>query len=202
MFDEEDLYKRHNGIEMKVPNEIFVIGCGGTGTWTSIMAALMGVKIIHIADHDIIEIHNLSRLPYRQSDIGRLKTDVLKEYLQTIRPDSTIYTYDGIHTDLDLIALTGDVIFDCNDNPKVQKMIFDYCKEHKLRYIGVGCNANHISVIENLDLVCRSDEHDPYEITPIFLLPALVASACGLWNVIKGKQNIYTLKNISDILEK
>lgn len=186
---------------MKIPNEIFVVGCGGTGTWTSIMAAMMGVKIIHISDHDILENHNRSRLPYKESDIGKLKTDVLKEFILTIRPDITIYSYDGIHTDVDLFILTGDVIFDCNDNPVIQDMIYKYCKSQKLKYVGVGCNADHISVLDNLDLVFTSKEHDPYQVTPVFLIPPIIAASCALWNVIKQTDKINVLEDISNMLE-
>lgn len=199
---EEDLYNRHKGIDINVPNEIFVVGCGGTGTWTSILAAMMGVKIIHVADHDILENHNRSRLPYKESDIGKLKTDVLKEFISSIRPDCALYTYDGIHKESDLFILTGDVIFDCNDNPDVQDMIYKYCKDQKLKYVGVGCNANHITVLDDLDLVFKGKEHDPYEIMPMFIIPAITASSCALWNVfIKQTSKINVLKNISDMFK-
>ena len=205
MFKEQDLYNRHKGIEMKIPNEIFVVGCGGTGTWTTIMSAMLGTKIIHISDHDVIELHNLSRLPFGEDSIGKLKTDVLRNFVQNIRPDTTIYSYDGIHKESDLFILTGDVIFDCNDNPDIQDMIYKYCKDGGLKYIGVGCNADHISILDNLDLVFKSKEHDPYEITPIFLIPPIIAASCALWNVIKNVDNkhkdINVLKKISDMLE-
>lgn len=199
---DQDLYSRHKGIDMQIPNEIFVVGCGGTGTWVSIMSAMIGVKIIHISDHDILERHNRSRLPYKDCDIGRLKTDVLKEFILSVRPDTTIYTYDGIHTEMDMLVLTGEVVFDCNDNPEVQRMIFKYCKEHGLKYVGVGCNADHITVLENLDLMIGDNEGSPYEATPMFLIPAILSASCALWNVIKKKQkSIYVLKDISNILE-
>ena len=198
---EQDLYSRHKDIDMKIPLEIFVVGCGGTGTWVSIMSAMVGVKAIHISDHDILEQHNRSRLPYKADDVGRLKTEVLKEFILSIRPDCTVYTYGGIHSEMDLFALTGEVIFDCNDNPEIQKMIFKYCKEYKLKYVGVGCNADHVTVLDDLDLVIGDNEASPYEATPMFLIPAILSASCALWNVIKNRQkNIYVLKNISDML--
>lgn len=200
--DNEDLYLRHKNVEMKIPNEIFVVGCGGTGTWVSILGAMMGVNIIHLADHDILENHNMSRLPYSEEDVGNLKTKVLKDFIKNIRPDCSIYTYEGIHNETDLLMLTGEVIFDCNDNAQIQDMIYKYCKENKLRYISVGCNANHFTVINNLDTLFRSDEVSPYQITPMFVVPAVVAACCSWWNIIKQKDNIHQLKSISEIFER
>ena len=185
---------------MKIPEDIFVVGCGGTGSWSAILAAMMGVKIIHLADHDVIEKHNLSRLPFKEGDIGRPKTEVLKEFILSIRPDCTVYIYGGIHSEMDLFVLTGEVIFDCNDNPEIQKMIFKYCEEYRLKYIGVGCNADHLSVIDNLDFV-NFGSGDPYEVTPMFVIPAIIASSSGLWNLVKGKEKIIVSKKLSDILE-
>ena len=196
--EEDGLYTRHKGIEMKIPQEIFVVGCGGTGTWISILGAMMGVKIIHISDHDVLENHKRSRLPYKERDIGKLKTEALKEFITLIRPDCTIYTYEGIHTDSDLFTLTGEVIFDCNDNPEIQDMIYKYCKNEKLKYVGAGCNANHVSIIDNLDFVCGR-EYSPYEITPMFIIPAISSAACAWWNVVKQIDRIYVLKNLSDM---
>lgn len=200
--DNEDLYLRHKNVEMKVPKEIFVVGCGGTGTWISIMGAMMGVNIIHLADHDTLENHNRSRLPYSEDDVGNPKTQVLKKFIKNIRPECSVYVYDGIHNETDLLMLTGEIIFDCNDSPSIQEMIYSYCKKNKLRYVSVGCNKEHITVIENLDLLFRSEEHSQYEITPMYLLPPIISAVCAMYNIIKGKKDINQLKTFTEIFEK
>lgn len=195
----EDLYKRHESLNLKIPDEVFIIGCGGTGTWMGIICAMIGVKNINLFDDDIVENHNRSRLPYPEEWIGKKKTDALKDFIEWIRPECNVYINEGIRTEADLIAITGEFVFDCNDNFKTQISIYNHCIKHKLKYIGVGCNANHITVLSKLDKLWIQDENDPYQVTPIYLIPPMVSSLCALWNIVHGKDDIRYLKDMKDI---
>lgn len=195
--EQSDLYSRHKGIDLRVPEEVFIVGCGGVGTWTSIFLSMMGVKTLHLSDFDILENHNRSRLPYSEEWIGKKKTEALKSFIEAIRPDCDIYTYNGINDESDLLQLAGEIVFDCNDNPKTQDMIWNHCKQNKIKYISIGCNADHITVINDMDMLCRGDGYEPYTVTPMFIIPAIVSSACGVWNAVKNEKQVYVLKQIS-----
>lgn len=195
----EDLYERHKTLELKIPEEVFIIGCGGTGTWLGIECAMVGVKNINIFDDDTIENHNRSRLPYPESWVGKRKTDALKEFIKNIRPECNVYVNEGIRSDIDLIAITGKLVFDCNDDPNVQKMIFNHCKKNKFNYIGVGCNANHVSVISDLDKIWLDEGKDTYQVTPMYLVPPMVSSLCAIWNVVHGNTNLSYLKEMKNL---
>lgn len=197
--DLEDLYDRHKTLDLKIPEEVFIIGCGGTGTWTAVICAMIGVEKIHVFDDDIIENHNRSRLPYPESWIGKKKTEALKLYINNIRPECDVYEYEGIRSEIDLISVNGKLVFDCNDNPKVQKWIFNHCKKNNFNYISIGCNANHVSVISDLDTIFMDENKDMYQVTPMYLVPPMVAALYAIWNVVHGNTDLNFLRTMKSV---
>lgn len=196
--EEEELYKRHDTLNLTVPQSVSVVGCGGTGTWISIMCAMGGVKTLTLFDSDIVEIHNLSRLPFDfEGSIGRKKTEVLAEHIKRMRPGITIYQYDGIYNDTDLFRLVDDIVFDCNDDYKTQMRIFRYCKEHNIKYVGIGCNADHISVKSQIDKLWGEGPMERYQVVPMFFIPPILAASCALWHIVRKKStNIDVLQGM------
>lgn len=197
--EEAALYQRHNGVDLSVPKEVFILGCGGTGSWTAIISAMIGVKSIHLSDEDIVEIHNLSRLPFPLDSVGQPKTEVLKEFIKTIRPDCEVITHEGIHNPSDLCIIMGDVLFDCNDDHNIQKMVSKYCKEYNMSYISVGCNSNHITIKSDISKLWGEGGQDRYVVTPMFIAPAMLAAIVAVWNVVKRKKQVDVLKSINEM---
>lgn len=198
--EEETLYSRHTGVKMLVPEEAFVVGCGGTGTWVAIILSMIGTKRIHLSDSDILELHNLNRLPYKVTEIGKNKATSLKNYIHEIRPNCEIITYDGIYNDTGLFQLTSNLVFDCTDDSKTQGILYTYCKDHKKRYVRVGCNADHVTVLGDLEGLW-GDGEQRYQVTPISIISPIFASLVAVWHVVNNKYNIDYLKNISDIFK-
>jgi molybdopterin/thiamine biosynthesis adenylyltransferase len=61
-------------------NNIFIIGCGGVGSWlTPSLCLLAGAKNITICDGDKLEHKNLNRQLFTEDDIGRNKAEALAE---------------------------------------------------------------------------------------------------------------------------
>lgn len=199
--EEASLYSRHSGIKMRVPESIFVIGCGGTGTWTAFMSAMIGVRQINLSDSDILEEHNRNRLPYEDKDVGKNKAVVLKEFIHKVRPNCEILTYEGIYNDTGLFQLSlVDIVFDCTDDSRIQEMVYKYCKEHKLKYVRVGCNAGHVTVLGDLEGVWGEGEQR-YQVTPISIISPVLASLSALYHVVNEKHTIDYLRDISDIFK-
>lgn len=195
---DDDLYIRQNLVPLGIPEEISIVGCGGTGSWVGFLTAMVGVKRIHLFDDDILENHNRSRLPYPQDWVGKKKTECLKQFIQSVRPECMVMTYGGIYNDTHLILLAGSIVFDCNDDFTIQKMVAKYCKSNKLRYIGVGCNADHITIREDISKVWSvGDGQDRYQVTPMFIVPPMVASLCAVWNIFKHHKDVSVLNSIS-----
>ncbi len=62
--------------KMNVP--IHVIGCGGIGSWVTLLLAKTGCDNITIYDFDKVEYHNTASQFYEERQIGTLKTEALR----------------------------------------------------------------------------------------------------------------------------
>jgi tRNA A37 threonylcarbamoyladenosine dehydratase len=56
---------------------IHVIGCGGIGSWTTLMLAKMGCQDITVYDDDLVEEHNVASQFFNEKDLGELKREAL-----------------------------------------------------------------------------------------------------------------------------
>ena len=57
--------------KLKFP--IHIIGCGGIGSWTTLLLAKMGCSNITIYDDDLVEEHNIASQFFREEDLGKNK---------------------------------------------------------------------------------------------------------------------------------
>ena len=71
--------------------KVLVIGAGAVGNELIKNLVLFGIKQIHIADFDKIEIHNLTRsVLFRESDIGAFKSEVAAKRASQLSDDTQI----------------------------------------------------------------------------------------------------------------
>lgn len=77
--DKLERYKRQYDIvkseNLTIP--IHVIGCGGIGSWTTLLLAKMGCENITIYDFDEVEDHNVASQFFEERQLGELKTEAL-----------------------------------------------------------------------------------------------------------------------------
>lgn len=72
-------------------SKVCIVGCGGIGTAIATHLVCNGVGSLTLIDADKVEESNLSRqLTFRHSDIGRPKTEALKDYLQSLNPHAVL----------------------------------------------------------------------------------------------------------------
>lgn len=74
--------------------KVAVCGLGGLGSHIAIMLARSGIGGLKLIDFDVVEPSNLNRQAYNVSDLGKFKTEALKEQISHINP----YTAVEIHT--------------------------------------------------------------------------------------------------------
>ncbi|MBK1991829.1 thiamine biosynthesis protein ThiF [Campylobacter sp. 2018MI35] len=65
---------------------VAVCGLGGLGSHIAIMLARSGIGHLKLIDFDVVEPSNLNRQAYRVSDLGKFKTEALKEQINEINP--------------------------------------------------------------------------------------------------------------------
>ena len=66
----------------KLSLPIHIIGAGGIGSWTALLLAKMGCSDITVYDDDVVENHNVASQFFKESDLGKAKTEALFENIQ------------------------------------------------------------------------------------------------------------------------
>ncbi|MEM7819283.1 MAG: HesA/MoeB/ThiF family protein [Candidatus Aenigmatarchaeota archaeon] len=117
-------------------SHIAIIGLGGTGSVAAEYLARSGANLILI-DRDIVELNNLQRQLYTQSDIGKPKAIALKEKLENVNNEINIFAFceDLNSTNIDDLLKNSDLIIDCTDNNETRFLINDFCMKNKIPFI-------------------------------------------------------------------
>lgn len=119
----EDIFARAKGIlEVGVLQDkrIMIVGLGSFGSQIAIELAKAGVGHFALMDFDRVELHNLSRHTATVSDLGRLKTDVIRNAILGKNPyaDVELFPVD-INKDLSLLydeVGKADLVICATDN--------------------------------------------------------------------------------------
>ncbi|SHK25485.1 sulfur carrier protein ThiS adenylyltransferase ThiF [Hespellia stercorisuis] len=90
----ETLCVRHTRAvqEKLAAGRVAVAGLGGLGSTVAVALARAGVGQLHLIDFDRVDLSNLNRQQYRMKDIGRYKTEALREIIGEINPYLKIET--------------------------------------------------------------------------------------------------------------
>lgn len=92
-----DLTKSYEFFKPDNTIPINIIGCGSVGSTVAENLARFGFENLILWDFDIVERHNIANQMFRERDIGKKKTEAVKEYLSEINPtlSTTIRTKDN-----------------------------------------------------------------------------------------------------------
>jgi len=121
----QNIFSRNTGIlESSIMRDktAIILGCGSVGSLVALQLAKSGVGNFLLVDNDIVEYHNLCRHQCGISDVGRYKTDALKERILNINA-------------------SAKVICEVSTVEMLRKEVFDECCI-KERTIIVGCADN------------------------------------------------------------
>lgn len=119
-----------------VKERVHIIGCGAIGSTLAFMLAKLGLTNIVLYDEDMVEGKNVANQMYRSIDIGKPKTEALRDLLVEINPEiESNIELKGFYTDQQLdgyVFMAADSIdvrrkiAECNKfNPNVIAM-FDF----------------------------------------------------------------------------
>lgn len=120
-----------DGINRLKKGKVLVIGCGALGSLCAMYLAASGVGTVGIADFDTIDISNLQRqLFFSESDLGKSKTEILRDRLTSINSDIKVNVYDELinHTKALQYFSEYDFIVDGSDNPTTKKQTAETCE--------------------------------------------------------------------------
>lgn len=121
---------------------ICVIGIGGVGSWVVEALARSGIGKITMIDMDDICVTNINRQIHALTgNIGKLKTEVMRERVALINPECEVQIIDDFLSAENLADYLNhdyDYVIDAIDSVKTKAALIAYCKRHKIKVITIG----------------------------------------------------------------
>src|SRR3990167_6387424 len=71
------------------PLNVAIVGLGNLGSHAAVALARLGASSLELHDFDVIEEHNLSSQSYNAADVGKRKTEAVREQVAAIDPSIT-----------------------------------------------------------------------------------------------------------------
>ena len=108
------LYSRSKGIlesGLLEKRKVAIVGLGSGGSFIAVELAKAGVGHFVLVDFDRIELNNIARHVCGLSDLGRLKTNVLRDMLLNKNPFITIETHCS---DINKVQEARKILKDCD----------------------------------------------------------------------------------------
>ncbi|RUS00545.1 daunorubicin resistance protein DrrC [Pectobacterium polaris] len=131
-------------------SKVMIVGMGAVGSNVATYLAHCGIGSLLLVDHDNVDISNLHRQYFFESDIGEKKSTALCERLKEISKNINVNiicdTIDDDFFQRNILPSDIDLIINCADEPNVDytsKIISSYCMLHRIPHIvGGGYNLH------------------------------------------------------------
>ena len=108
-----------------------IAGLGGLGSAVAIALARIGIGTLVLVDFDIVEPSNLNRQHFFVDQIGKPKTEAMKDILASINPYVKVITHrvELNRENIPELFKTADVIIECFDRAEEKAMILEAAAE-------------------------------------------------------------------------
>lgn len=110
---------------------VAIAGLGGLGSTVAVALARIGVGHLHLVDFDRVDMTNLNRQQYFLVDIGRYKTEALRDTIARINPflDVTVDTVKVTEELVPTLFADDGIICEAFDVPENKTMLVDTALE-------------------------------------------------------------------------
>ncbi len=121
----KEAYKKLNG------STVAVFGIGGVGSYAAEALARSGIGCLYLYDNDTVSTSNINRqLIALNSTVGRYKTDVARERISDINPDTTVVEVrEFVNRQSDIPFDKFDAVIDAVDNVTAKIFIAEHCAD-------------------------------------------------------------------------
>lgn len=140
-------------------SKILVIGAGGLASSTISYLMSVGINTLGVVDFDKVNLSNLPRqIIYDENDLGKLKTDVVKNKFEKKNEDTILKTYclKLDNNNASDIFKDYDIVLDCVDNFDTKFVINDACIELGIPLVSAGVSGFKGQVM----MVSKQSKHD------------------------------------------
>lgn len=150
-FDLKERYMRpdmlplyHDKIEFLASKKVGVIGTGGAGGLCILLLSLAGVGTLHIADGDVVALHNLHRqILFNEGDINQSKAHAAAREVRSHQSKLNLKVFDYMidETNFDEFSQDLDLIMDLTDNAASRLKISKLCLDKGIDLISGAVSA-------------------------------------------------------------
>lgn len=180
----DDIYIRQESLNINSGISAAVVGLGGIGYWVSKFLAMSGIEKLYLFDHDLIEAHNLNRLPFTSDDIGKNKAFAAKEQIVKLRPHISVYATPWKMNDTTYQNV--DWVIDCTDNFESQLANQEIAMKNRAKYCKAGYDGMNFGI--HNEIAEWGDSPDGYQIIPSWVVPAVMVAALTVAKVMKFEE--------------
>lgn len=131
---DKTLFSRIQGFfetDILLGKRVTVVGLGSGGSFAVVELARCGISHFNLIDYDILELHNVSRHVCGIRDVGRLKTDAVKDAILNINPQGDVSCFHANivrdETVLHQTVRSSDIVLECTDSKHSKYRINQYC---------------------------------------------------------------------------
>jgi len=132
---------------------IGIAGCGGLGSNAAVALVRAGVGSLILVDFNRVEISNLNRQYYFQSDIGKTKAEALGEHLRSINPkvNTILHPIKLSSKDTSEIFKNADLLIEAFDNAESKRWLIEsWCSAFPGKAIICGSGLGGIGLTNSL----------------------------------------------------
>ena len=142
-----DVFSRNTGIlesDIMMSKKALFIGCGSVGSLAALELAKAGVGHFMLVDNDIFGYHNICRHQCGIYDVGRFKTEALRDRILLINPYAEIVTKNMTIQEVPLDDLTNfcnpdTIVIGGADNRAGDLYANGIAKEVGMPFMSIGC---------------------------------------------------------------
>lgn len=142
-----DLFSRNVGIlesDVMLKTGAILVGCGSVGSLVALELAKAGVGRFLLIDNDILGYHNLCRHQCGLLDVGRYKTEAVRDRILQINPSANVVVQNCIIQEVPLRVFndfcdTDTIVIGGADNRQGDLYANQIAKEVGMPLMSIGC---------------------------------------------------------------
>lgn len=135
-------------LEQLKRSSVMIVGVGGVGSYAAEALARSGIGTLILVDGDTVAPSNLNRQIHAvYATIGRSKTEVMKERIESYREDCTVIRKDMFYKEennAELFDTPVDFVIDAIDTMSSKLSLIRYCIENRIPFISSMGMANRL----------------------------------------------------------
>jgi len=178
--------ERQQALGLYIPDSVIVVGCGGVGSWVALMLAMAGVKKIWLFDSDLLEGHNLNRIPLPASAIGKAKSIAIGELIASVRPDCSVMALGMFSVrSAGLLHPNATHVVCATDSLRSRKMVYDWALGNGLTYVEVAAEGEQGSATGvPAEWSTPGEDRPGYQSVPVWVGPCVFAAGIAVAHVL------------------